>query len=255
MEALSVTIITRNEESNIERCLNALQGVADEIIVVDSYSTDRTVEICRRYGCKVTSREFLGFGAQRQYATGLTSHKYVLSLDADEVIDDALRRELIKLKENGFGHRVYAVRVLNYFCGRPMRHSGLKPAWRVRLFNKRYAQWNLNNVADAVTWPEALMPVQLDGSIHHYRCNSLDEFHKKENRIASLQAHMIAGRHASISPLAPRLRAAMQYIRCHTLEMAWLDGAYGRAIASRRYKTTYEAYRMARHLILESDSE
>ena len=88
MEKISATIITRNEENNLERCLNALTGVADEIIVVDSYSTDRTVEICRHFGCHITRREFQGFGSQRQYAAGLAQHNFILSIDADEVIDE-----------------------------------------------------------------------------------------------------------------------------------------------------------------------
>ncbi len=89
MEPLSATIITFNEEANIERCLNSLVGVVSEIIVVDSHSTDATLDICRRYGCRITVRDFEGFGSQRQYATGLTTSRHVLSIDADEVSDIA----------------------------------------------------------------------------------------------------------------------------------------------------------------------
>lgn len=251
MEPISATIITRNEERNIERCLNALQGVADEIIVVDSYSTDRTVELCRRYGCKVTSREFRGFGSQRQYAAGLTTHKYVLSVDADEVIDEELRECLINLKEKGFDHRVYAIRVQNYFCGRPVRHSGLDPMSHVRLFNKRYANWNLRDVSDSVSYPDSVTPALLPGSVHHYRCASIDEFVRKENRIAALQARVLAAGNDSISSMTPHLRASWQYVKCHVVDLAWLDGPTGMAIARRRFKTTLEAYRMARHIINE----
>lgn len=252
MEQISATIITRNEERNIERCLNALQGIADEIVVVDSYSTDRTLDICRRYGCKITSREFRGFGSQRQYAAGLTSYKYVLSVDADELIDEELRECLIKMKAEGFKHRVYAMQVNNYFCGRPIHHSGLEPACHVRLFNKRYANWNLRDVSDRVSYPDSVNPARLPGSIHHYRCADIDEFVRKENRIAALRAKVIAAANSSISPLTPSLRAGLEYIKSHICDLAWLDGSIGHTIAGRRCKTTYEAYRMARHLIKEN---
>ena len=251
MEHLSATIITRNEEKNIERCLQALRGVADEIIVVDSYSTDRTLDICRRYGCKISNREFHGFGSQRQYATGLTTNSYVLSIDADEVIDDEMRRFLIEQKERGFEHRVYMARVQNYFCGEPLGHSGYEPAWKVRLFNKRYANWNLRDVSDRVTYPDSVMPCRLPGAIHHYRCESLEEFNKKENRLASLEARVIAASNSRVGALTPRLKATWQYVRCHLRDSAWLDGEAGFTIARRRAKTTYEAYRMARHIISE----
>jgi len=252
MEQLSVTIITRNEERNLERCLNALQGIADEIIVVDSYSTDRTVDICRRYGCKVTMREFRGFGSQRQYAVGLTTHRYVLCIDADEVLDEELRSHIMRLKADGFGHRVYKVTIQNYFCGEPLAHSGFEPAECVRLFNKRYAGWNLRDVSDTVSYPDGVVAESLPGAIHHYRCSTLDEFFRKENRIASLEAKILAANAGSISPLTPRLMATWQYIKSHLLHQAWLDGSRGFTIARRRAKTTYEAYRMARHLISEN---
>lgn len=251
MERLSATIITRNEEKNIGRCLEALKGVADEIIVVDSYSTDRTLDICRRYGCKITNREFQGFGSQRQYATGLTTNSYVLSIDADEVLDDEMRDFLIHLKTHGFDHRVYMARVQNYFCGLPLCHSGFEPAWKVRLFNKRYANWNLRDVSDKVTYPDSVVPFRLPGTIHHFRCDSLDEFYKKENRIASLEARVIAASNSSVASFMPRVRATWQYVKCHIYESAWLDGSAGFTIARRRAKTTYEAYRMARHIIGE----
>ena len=251
MEQLSVAIITRNEERNLERCLNALQGVADEIVVVDSYSTDRTLDICRRYGCKVTQREFMGFGSQRQYAVGLTTHSYVLCIDADEVLDEELRAHLMTLKKHGFGHRVYKITIQNYFCGEPLAHSGYEPGDCVRLFNKRYANWNLRDVSDMVSYPDSVVPQGMPGAIHHYRCSSLDEFFRKENRIASLEAKVLAARERSISILTPRLMAAWQYLKSHVVHYAWMDGSRGFTIARRRAKTTYEAYRMARHLISE----
>lgn len=252
MERITATIITRNEEQNIERCLNALSGVADEIIVVDSYSTDRTLEICRRYGCKITPREFTGFGSQRQYAAGLATNSFILSIDADEVLDEDLRAAIIKLKAEGMTHRVYSVEIKNYFCQRPLNHSGFEPHSQVRLFNKRYANWNLRDVSDKVTYPESVNPAPLAGCIHHYRCASRQEFNRKENRIAALQSKALAAANSSISPLTPLMRAAAQYFHCLSSHQAYLDGSTGLYIARRRAKTVYESWRMARTILSQS---
>ncbi len=173
---ISVTILTRNEASRIEACLQSLDGVADEIIVIDSFSTDDTVEICQRHGCKVTRRHFPGYGAQRQYATSLASHHYVLSVDADEVLSPALRGSLMKLKQDGFAHRVYSFSRLNFYCGVPVRHCGWYPDVQIRLFNKRYANWDLRNVSEQVMFPDTLRPQLVDGDILHYRCSTPEEY-------------------------------------------------------------------------------
>ncbi|MDE7467670.1 MAG: glycosyltransferase family 2 protein [Muribaculaceae bacterium] len=249
MDRISATIITRNEEANLDRCLNALKGVADEIVVVDSYSTDRSVEICERYGCKVSRREFAGFGSQRQYATGLTSHAYVLSIDADEVLDEELRSQIIAMKQEGFKHRVYDIEVQNYFCGVPLKHSGFSPSRSVRLFNKRYANWNLRDISDKVSYPEGVIPESLGGAIHHFRCASLKEFNRKENRLAALESRILTASTPAIGALAPLLRGLRAYIKCMIGQSAWLDGKAGLTIARRRAVTAYQAWRMARHML------
>lgn len=249
MEKISATVITRNEERNLERCLNALSGVADEIIVVDSYSDDSTLEICKKYGCKITQREFKGFGSQRQYATGLTTNKYVLSIDADEVIDEELRSRLLEMKEKGFDHRVYSVNVVNYFCGKALRHSGFKPTQSVRLFNKRYANWNLRDVCDRISYSDSVNPAILPGAIHHYRNATVEEFVKKENRLASMQARVLAASKKHISIITPRYKACVEYLSGLIFDRAWMDGKYGLLIARQRSKTVYEAWHMARHIL------
>ncbi len=229
--------------------------MAVEIIVVDSYSTDHTIEICQRYGCKITQREFKGFGSQRQYAIGLATYNHILSIDADEVISEDLRNKIIELKEKGFDHRVYSVMIQNYFCGDPVHHSGFEPEAQVRLFNKRYANWNLRDFSDKVSFSDSVNPSLLPGTIHHYRCANLSEFYQKENRLAALKAKVLAASGKKISPLAPALNGTMELIRCHTRNLAWLDGRHGITIANRRCFTTYQAYRMARHILNEKHSK
>ena len=254
MDRISATIITHNEQDNIERCLNSLRDVADEIVVVDSYSTDRTLEICRRYGCKITQRPFSGFGSQRQYATGLTTHKYVLSIDADEVLSEELRRDIMSIKERGMTHRVYGIWVHSYFCGRQMRHSGWEPKAEIRLFNKRYANWNLRDVAEKITFPDSLMPATLAGEIHHYRCASTLEFAFKEKRHAAMLAKVIAARSSRVPAGKPLRQACRAWLGCMLRQGAWLDGRGGTIIARHRFHTTRQAWRQARDLIRQRPS-
>lgn len=250
MEYISATIITRNEETRIERCLNSLAGIADEIVVVDSYSTDRTIEICQRYGCKVTQRAFTGFGSQRQYAVGLTQHDYVLSIDADEVLSDQLRHKLIKMKVEGFAHRVYHIDVINYYCGKAIHHSGWSPKRDIRLFNKRYANWNLLDLGEHVTFDPLLLPCHIEqGHIDHFRVNSPKEFLTKELRRSSLMARVLSSSNKNISVFTPVLRGAMEFASCYLGEGAFLDGTNGGKIAFRRYTTTFNAYSIARNLL------
>ena len=246
---ISAAIITYNEARNIERCLNSLIGVADEIVVVDSGSTDATVDICRRYGCSVTTRPFTGYGSQRQYAAGLAHNRYVLSIDADEVLSDNLRQSLMQLKADGFSHRMYCFRVVNFICGKPVVHSGLQPDMQIRLFDKRYANWDLLDVGERLTYTGSVVPEPLEGDMYHFRCNEYGEYHIKEIRHAELRGRLMA--EAGINAPMPMqwLRAACAYVRCQLRDGAILDGETGRQIALTRFRSTITAYRTARRII------
>ncbi len=246
---VSATVITHNEAANIERCLNSLIGVADEIIVVDSLSTDATVDICRRYGCKVTERAFTGYGSQRQYAVGLANGRYVLSIDADEALSDDLRRNIIAHKEQGMEHRMYRFRIVNYVCGRPMQRSGMKPYSEIRLFDRRYANWNLLDVGERLTYPGGVSPVLIPGEMYHYRCTTYDELDYKELRNAEIRGRVMAA--AGISAIAPLrfVRAVASFLKCQLRDGAIFDGEAGRRISRARYLATLAAYRTSYRLI------
>ncbi|MDE6854007.1 MAG: glycosyltransferase family 2 protein [Muribaculaceae bacterium] len=248
MTFISATVITYNEEANIERCLNSLIGVADEIIVVDSLSSDSTVEICRRYGCKVSERAFTGYGSQRQYAVGLAHGRYVLSIDADEVLGDELRRSIMKLKEKGFDHRMYRFSIVNYVCGRPMLRSGMQPYQEIRLFDRRYAAWNLHDVGERLTYPGEVEPQPIAGELLHYRCSDYDELDHKELRHAEIRGRLMAAAGIRASRPMSWLRAASSWLRCALRDGAILDGEAGRRIARAKFMSTYVAYRTATKL-------
>jgi glycosyltransferase involved in cell wall biosynthesis len=246
---ISATIITRNEESTIGDCLRSLTGVADEIIVIDSFSTDKTVEICNAAGCIVRQRRFAGYGAQRQYATSLASHSYVLTIDADEVLSPSLRETLLQLKADGFGHRVYSLSRLNFYCGEPVRRCGWYPDRHIRLFDKRYAAWNLREVQESVTFPDSVRPFELDGDILHYRCRTPEEYASTERRHAGIRGRVIAAHTNRICAIAPILKGLRAFATCYFSEGGIMDGHPGRAISIERYRSTYASYRIARKLL------
>jgi glycosyltransferase involved in cell wall biosynthesis len=149
MEKLSVTIITHNEESNISKCLDAVKEIADEIIVVDSFSTDRTAEICREAGCRVFEKEFEGFGLQKQFAVDHARNNWILSVDADEIISRELRREISGLlQQERIPYSGYSFKVLLCYLGRVVRFSGSE--MNLRLFDRRVSSFTLVRVHESV---------------------------------------------------------------------------------------------------------
>ena len=253
MEHLSVTIIARNEEARIEACLRSLAGIADEIVVVDSFSTDSTVETCLRYGCRVSSREFDGFGAQRQYATSLTSYQYVLSLDADEVLSPALRESVLALKERGFAHRVYSVSRLNFYCGYPVKHCGWYPDRQIRIFDKRYANWNLHDLGEKVIFRDSVRPEPIDGDILHYRCDTREQYRRVLRDHAAIKARVLAARHAAIGPLSPLFHGLIAWWRTYVGKGGIFEGNAGREIAAESCRSELLAYSAARKLRKHAD--
>ncbi|MCM1521058.1 MAG: glycosyltransferase family 2 protein [Muribaculaceae bacterium] len=248
MDQLTATIIALNEERRLGACLESLRGVADEVIVVDSFSTDRTLDICREYGCRITQRRFDGFGTQRQYATSLATHRFILSIDADEVLSPALRSSIIKLKEEGFAHRIYSISRLNFYCGYPVRHCGWYPDYHIRLFDKRYANWNLHDVGEKVIFRDSVTPQPIDGDILHYRCETREQFQAVTRSHATIKARVLAATNESIPAFAPWLHGLKAWWHTFISEGGILEGNAGREIAAESYRSEYLAYSAARKL-------
>lgn len=249
MIKISATILTLNEQRRLEACIESLHDIADEIIVVDSGSTDATVEIAQSHGCRVVTRPLTGFGAQRQYATSLTTYSYVLAIDADEALSPALRQSILKIKNSTPQHRVYAFRRLNFYCGYAVRHCGWYPDVQIRLFDKRYANWNLRDVHERVTFRDSVQPEILDGELLHNRCDSRDEYSLTLRSHAALRAADIAASARSISPLTPTWKGLRSFIDTYILNCGLLDGSVGFAISRHNYRAERHAFAEARQII------
>ena len=220
---LSVTIITRNAASQIEVCLASV-AFADEVVVVDSGSTDHTVELATRRGARVIRKEWLGFGPQKQFAVESARHDWVLCLDADERVSDALRESIVAELGSPRG-RVYAMPRCNRFLGRWLRHGEGYPDWSVRLFDRRHARWGNELVHEKVTTAEPV--VRLRGDLLHDSAETLEKYLDKQNRYTSLQAEALrsAGRTASVLQLlfSPPLR----FVKFYLVRLGFLDGVPG----------------------------
>ncbi len=248
MKKITATIITFNEELRIDECLKSLSDVADEIIVIDSFSTDNTVAICNKYpNCRVTQRRFAGYGAQKQYAVSLSTNSYILSIDADEILDDDLKASILDLKQNGFTHRIYGVNRLNFFCNNPVRHCGWYPDFQIRLFDKRYASWNLRDVFESVIFPGSLRPQAIKGKLLHYRCSTPQEHRKKETLHASINAQILINEHGTPSFITPYNKWIGAFIGTYIFKLGFLDAA-GWQIALTHAHASFVKYMTARKL-------
>jgi len=222
---LSLVVITRDAAVDIADCM-ASAPFAAETLIVDSGSRDDTVEIARRRGARVIEREWMGFGPQKQFASGQAAHDWLLCIDADERVSPALAMSIDALFAHGDpGACAYALARRNRFLGRWLAHGEGYPDWTVRLFDRRRARWSDDPVHESVI---ANGPVaRLDGDLLHASAESLDAYIAKQNSYTSLQAAALHARgtragavHLALSPLA-------RFIRFYVLKLGFLDGAAG----------------------------
>lgn len=187
MQKISVVIITYNEEKYIERCIKSVEEVADEIIVVDSFSTDRTKEICLRLGVQFIEHPFTGFRDQKNYAIEQANYDYVLSLDADEALSPKLIRSIIAEKAN-LKYDGYKFNRLNNFCGRWLKYTSMYPERKIRLFNKNKGEWSGLNIHETIILKNPKNVKTLKGDLLHWLYDSYEESIAKINSYTSLSA-------------------------------------------------------------------
>src|SRR5687768_11656860 len=171
MQPISVAIITYNEEKNIARCIDSVKGVADEVIVLDSFSTDNTVEIAKSMGTVVHQEKFAGYIEQKNRALDLTSYNLVLSLDADEALDENLSQSISEIKKRSDG-RAFTMNRCTSYVGKFIRHGLWYPDKKLRLFDKSIARWGGVNPHDKIELSKKVAVKHIEGDILHYSYNS-----------------------------------------------------------------------------------
>ena len=242
---ISATIITFNEEKNIEKCLKSLDGVADEIIVVDSYSEDQTENICKRYPTTFIKKSFEGHIQQKQFALSQATHQYILSLDADEYLTTELRNSIRQIKNN-LAYHAYSMNRRNYYRGKNINHAGWYPDTRVRLFNKDKARWGGENPHDIIILDNSSYTLQLEGDLHHNTLDSLEEHKRQTDNYAKIAAKykFEHGLHKKTAFLKLLFSPISKFLRMYLLKLGFLDGGFGLRICYEEFRCTYKKYRL-----------
>jgi glycosyltransferase involved in cell wall biosynthesis len=247
MKLLSAVIITWNEEENIGRCIDSLWKVADEIIVVDSYSSDNTVAIAKQKGANVKQKPFHGYIEQKNNALMMASHNYVLSLDADEILSDKLVNSILKEKID-FRYSAYFMNRRNSYCGKFIKHGLWYPNQKLRLFDKRIASWGGMNPHDKIQLNGNNKASFMEGDILHYAYNSIDEHIRRNEEISTIAAWSLyeSGKRKHWSKIF--LSPLWSFFHGYFLRLGFLDGYYGFIIATHTASQSFLKYQKLRRL-------
>ena len=240
---ITATIITLNEERNIVRAIESLP-CADEILVVDSGSTDRTIELAEKQGVRVIEAGWLGYAAQKNWAAQQASFDWILSLDADEAVSQALEAEIMSLKKSGVRHDAYTMPRLARYLGRWIYHSGWYPDRKVRLYHRDKAEWVGEFVHESVQAGGRMG--HLEGNILHFTCDSLSEHLRTLDRYTTLAAQEIAARKMKVPLWRLILDPAWTFVKTYFVRRGFLDGFEGLTIAYMAAFYTFLKYSKAR---------
>lgn len=223
---ISATIITYNEERKLEACLRSLEGVADEIVVVDSLSTDGTRAVCDRFPVRFVPHAFEGYVAQKNFAAAQATHDHVLSLDADERLSPELRASILAVKERWGDCDGYAFNRANYYCGKWLRHSWY-PDRKIRLWDRRKGSWGGTDPHDRVVLPRERV-ARLQGDLLHEAYLTVDEHLRQLHKFGEIAARAKHARGQRPNLLVHVLLApAFAFLRQYVLRLGFLDGYYG----------------------------
>jgi glycosyltransferase involved in cell wall biosynthesis len=228
MEPISAVLITYNEERNVSAALQSLAW-ADEIVVVDSGSTDATVEICRGVTDRIFARNWTGYADQKNFAVEKASHNWILSLDADERLSPELQDEIKSLLSHGLEYAGYKMPRIAYFMGRWIRHGDWYPDYQLRLFDRQKGTWQGGRVHESVKLEGK--PGFLKGKIQHYTYHTLSDYLRRLDTYSSLAAADYFQSGESVDAWKLLGHPMATFIKGYLAKGGFLDGAPGLMVA------------------------
>ncbi len=254
MPKLSVVIITYNEEKNIGRCLESIKDIADDIVVVDSYSTDRTEAIVRSYDARFIQHPFQGHIQQKNWAITQAKYPHILSLDADEEPSDQLKESILEVKKNWQYDGYYFNRLTSY-CGKWIRHTSWYPARKLRLWDSRKGQWGGINPHDKFILEKGSSRKFLKGDLYHYSYYSIKEHIEQINKFSTIvsEAYFADNRKASYFNIF--FHPIWRLFRDYIIKLGFLDGFYGLVISVNSAHETFLKYTKLKNLYREQAKE
>lgn len=230
MPDLSVVIITKNEEKNIGRCLQSIEGLTDDIVVVDSGSEDLTYSICKEYNVRFFTTEWKGYSATKNYANSLAKYPLILSLDADEALSSELKdsiSEVLKKQKTS----AYSMNRLTNYCGKWIKHGGWYPDKKIRLFNYDEGLWDDSLIHESIVLKNGSPVIHLKGDLLHYSYHSISEHISQANKFTELTAYAAfkSGKKSSVFKVL--FNPQIKFIKDYIIKLGILDGFYGLVIA------------------------
>lgn len=243
MKKLSVIIITFNEERNIRRCIESVKDLADEMIVVDSMSTDSTEKICNTLGVRFISQKWLGYSEQKNFANSLASNDWVFSIDADEAVSEELAASIAGFKRSDCTDRdVFSMNRLTNYCGHWIRHCGWYPDRKIRIWNRNVGRWK-GEIHETIEFAQTVEEHRLNGNLNHYSYNSIEGHIRQADKFTTLTAEDAfekGKRCDSIWKL--RIKTFWKFFHDYVFKLGFLDGYYGYVVCKISAFATFMKY-------------
>ena len=225
MAKISACIISFNEEEKIEDCLKSLAGIADEIVVVDSNSTDNTVAIAQKYTDRIILQDFLGFIEQKNFAVQQAKNDWILSLDCDERLSPELQKAITEIKHSSEQADAYRMPRKTFYIYRWLNHCWY-PDIKIRLFNKNTAHWGGTNPHDHIVISSSNI-VQLPGDIYHYSFDSISDHIKTIDKFTEIGADELVRKNKSFNMLSPFTHSSWIFFKLYIVKRGFMDGFAG----------------------------
>jgi glycosyltransferase involved in cell wall biosynthesis len=241
MNTISVVIITLNEERNILRCLQSVKDIADEIIVVDSFSTDKTEDICINQNVKFIKTEWKGYSETKNFANNMAINDYIFSIDADEAVSDILKESIVIMKNNSNPANVYSLNRLTNYCGKWIKHSGWYPDSKFRIWKNGIAKWE-GELHENLVFNSNFKTEILKGDLLHFSYYSITDHIKQFNKFTDIGALQAFQNHKKANLWIALYKSNWKFIRDYFFKFGFLDGYYGYVICKLSSKATFLKY-------------
>lgn len=252
MNRISVVIITMNEERNIARCLESVMPIADEIIVVDSFSKDSTQEICERYHTRFVTHVWEGYSGSKNYADSLATHDLILSIDGDEALSETLVQSIKAIKERDIAdNEVFSMNRLNNYCGRWIKGCGLYPDNKVRIWRKGFTQWE-GLIHEWLVYEKPPKTTFLKGDLLHYSWETPEAFRKQQFHFAEMGAQSYFERSKKTGLLPWIFSPTINFIRTYCFKGGFRYGKTGFNICRTLMQANRHKYNLLRKKIKEN---